>query len=74
MHNPKSKILGCDSTDDQLANIFTKPLDEKRFYKLRNELNILDFLKYVLMHPHYMTCLSLEQSKVKLIDISFIHF
>jgi hypothetical protein len=30
-------------TDDQLANIFTKPLDEKRFYKLRNELNILDF-------------------------------
>jgi hypothetical protein len=30
-------------TDDQLANIFTKPLDEKTFCKLRNELNILDF-------------------------------
>ena len=30
-------------TEDQLANIFTKPLDEKRFRKLRNELNILDF-------------------------------
>jgi hypothetical protein len=30
-------------TDDQLANIFTKPLDEKRFCKLRNEVNILDF-------------------------------
>ena len=30
-------------TDDQLANIFTKPLDEKMFCKLRNELNILDF-------------------------------
>ena len=30
-------------TEDQLANIFTKPLDEKRFYKLRNELNILYF-------------------------------
>jgi hypothetical protein len=29
--------------DDQLADIFTKPLDEKRFCKLRNELNILDF-------------------------------
>jgi hypothetical protein len=27
----------------QKADIFTKPLDEKRFYKLRNELNILDF-------------------------------
>jgi hypothetical protein len=30
-------------TDDQLADIFTKTLDEKRFCKLRNELNILDF-------------------------------
>jgi hypothetical protein len=28
---------------DQLADIFTKPFDEKRFYKLKNELNILDF-------------------------------
>jgi hypothetical protein len=30
------------NTKDQLANIFTKPLDEKTFSKLRNELNILD--------------------------------
>jgi hypothetical protein len=30
-------------TDDQLSDIFTKPLDAKRFCKLRNELNILDF-------------------------------
>jgi hypothetical protein len=30
-------------TDDQLADIFTKPLDEKKFCKLRNELNIIDF-------------------------------
>jgi hypothetical protein len=30
-------------TEDQLADIFTKPLDEKRFCKLRNELNIIDF-------------------------------
>jgi hypothetical protein len=27
---------------DQLADIFTNPLDEKTFTKLRNELNILD--------------------------------
>jgi hypothetical protein len=27
---------------DQLADILTKPLDEKTFCKLRNELNILD--------------------------------
>jgi hypothetical protein len=30
------------STKEQLANIFTKPLDEKTLSKLRNELNILD--------------------------------
>jgi hypothetical protein len=29
-------------TDDQLADIFTKPLDETRFCKLRSELNIID--------------------------------
>jgi hypothetical protein len=29
-------------TDDQLADIFTKPLDETRFCKLRNELFIID--------------------------------
>jgi hypothetical protein len=30
------------STKKQLADIFTKPLDEKTFSKLRNDLNILD--------------------------------
>ena len=29
-------------TKDQLADIFTKPLDEARFSYLRNELNIID--------------------------------
>jgi hypothetical protein len=29
-------------TKDQLANIFTKPLDEARFGYLRNEININD--------------------------------
>ena len=29
--------------NDQLADIFTKTLDQKRFCKLRNELNILHF-------------------------------
>jgi hypothetical protein len=33
-------------TDDQLVNIFTKPLDESRFCKLRNELNILDLSNF----------------------------
>jgi hypothetical protein len=35
------KIDGV-STDDQLADIFTKPLDESQFCKLRNELNVID--------------------------------
>jgi hypothetical protein len=30
------------STENQLVDIFTKPLDEKRFCRLRSELNVLD--------------------------------
>jgi hypothetical protein len=30
------------STENQLAYIFTKPLDEKTFCRLRSELNVLD--------------------------------
>jgi hypothetical protein len=30
------------SIDHQLANIFTKPLDERRFCELCSELNVLD--------------------------------
>jgi hypothetical protein len=29
-------------TNDQLADIFTKPLDESRFCKLRSEMNMID--------------------------------
>ena len=43
-HQQKGDIcIESVGTDDQLANIFTKPLDERMFCKLRNELNILDF-------------------------------
>jgi hypothetical protein len=43
-HQQKGDItITSVGTEDQLADIFTKPLDEKRFCKLRNELNILDF-------------------------------
>jgi hypothetical protein len=31
------------STENQLADIFTKPLDEKRFCRLRSELNVFDY-------------------------------
>jgi hypothetical protein len=34
------------STNEQLADIVTKPLNEKTFTKLRHELNILDFRNF----------------------------
>jgi hypothetical protein len=43
-HQQKGDIsIESIGIENQLADIFTKPLDEKRFYKLKNELNILDF-------------------------------
>lgn len=36
---PKIEVASLDD-QDQLANIFTKPLDEEIFYMLRNEVNI----------------------------------
>jgi hypothetical protein len=42
-HQQRENIeIAYVSTKEQLADIFTKPLDEKTFTKLRNELNILD--------------------------------
>ena len=35
-------VISHVRTEDQLADIFTKPLDEKRFCALRCQLNILD--------------------------------
>jgi hypothetical protein len=42
-HQQKGDIeIAYVNTHNQLADIFIKPLDEKTFSKLRNELNILD--------------------------------
>jgi hypothetical protein len=42
-HQQKGDIeIAYVSTHNQVADIFTKPLDEKAFSKLKNELNILD--------------------------------
>jgi hypothetical protein len=46
-HQQKGDIeIAYINTQNQLADIFTKPLDEKTFSKLRNELNILDSLNF----------------------------
>jgi hypothetical protein len=43
-HQQKEDIcIESVGTEDQLVDIFTKTLDEKRLCKLRNKLNILDF-------------------------------
>jgi hypothetical protein len=36
-------VISHIGTNDQLADIFTKTLDEKRFCELRSELNIIDY-------------------------------
>jgi hypothetical protein len=42
-HQQKGDIeIAYVNTQNQLADMFTNPLDEKTFSKLRNELNILD--------------------------------
>jgi hypothetical protein len=65
-HQQKRDIsIEIVDTDDQLADIFTKPLDEKRFCKLRNELNILDFSNMVDAPPLYdMRLLQAKHGKV----------
>jgi hypothetical protein len=35
-------VISHIGTNDQLADILTKPLDEKRFHELPSELNIID--------------------------------
>jgi hypothetical protein len=42
-HQQRGDIDVCHiSTENRLADIFTKPLDEKGFCRLRNEQNVLD--------------------------------
>jgi len=46
-HVAKSDIsLENVGTENQLADIFTKPLDKARFGMLRNELNVLDLSNF----------------------------
>lgn len=54
VHQAKGDIkVESVGTDDQLADMFTKPSDEARFCKVRNELNILDFFNMWSEHSIY---------------------
>ena len=51
-HQQKGDIcIESVGTEDQLADIFTKPLDEK-VLQAKEWVEHIGFLKYVLMHPH----------------------
>ena len=42
-HVARNDIILCGvRSEDQMADIFTKPLDESTFCRLRSELNVLD--------------------------------
>jgi hypothetical protein len=43
-------VMKSVRTNDQLADIFTKPLDETRFCKLRSELNVIDLSNVAWNH------------------------
>ena len=45
-HVLKNVSLEGVRTEDQLVDIFTKPLDEATFCWLRNDLNVLDFSNF----------------------------
>jgi hypothetical protein len=50
-------------TYEQLINIFTKPLDEKRFQELMNELNIINYRNVAWKVAHlkcFLSCLGLS--------------
>jgi hypothetical protein len=52
-HQQKGDIeIAYVNTKEQLADIFTKPLDEQTFTKLRHELNILDSRNFDLYFAH----------------------
>jgi hypothetical protein len=52
-HQQKGDIeVAYVNTHNQLVDIFTKPLDEKTFSKLRNELNILESRNFDLNIAH----------------------
>ena len=52
-HQQKGNIsIESVGTENQLADIFTKPLDEKKVVQAKVWVERIGFLKYVLMHPH----------------------
>lgn len=67
-----NSIIDHVKIDDQLAHIFTKPLDERRFCKLRCELNILVFKCFAKTCTHPNTYAKLMTQMCNTRRINFL--
>jgi hypothetical protein len=54
--------------------MFTKPLDESRFCKLRNELNVIDFSNMAWELAHVCTHMRLFISLIYFLPILCFHY
>ena len=72
-HQQKGNIcIESVGTEDQLVDIFTKPLDEKKVLQAKEWIVYIGLLKYVLMHPPLYDMPLLQALRYKLFDMSFI--
>jgi hypothetical protein len=65
-------VISHVRTNKQLANIFTKPLDEKRFWELRSELNIIDSQDVAWKVAHLKCLLSCQDLGLQFFENSFL--
>jgi hypothetical protein len=66
-------IISHVRTNEQLVDIFTKPLDEKRFWEPRSELNIIDSQNEVWKVAHLKCFLSCLVVSLKFFENSFLY-
>jgi hypothetical protein len=74
-HQQKGDIeIAYVNIQNQLADIFTKPLDEKTFRKLRNELNILDSRNFDWNFAHIAILYTFDHVSLFLVQMHISYF
>ena len=74
-HQQKGDIeIAYVNTHNQIADIFTKPLDEKTFSKLRNELNILDSRNFDWNIAHIAHLYTFDHVSFLLVEIHISYY
>jgi hypothetical protein len=66
-------VISHVRTNEQLVDIFTKPLDEKRFWELRGELNIIDSQNVAWKVAHLKCLLSCKDLSLQFIENPFLN-